>query len=33
MQYITQWQFWLAVVVVAVVVHFIMGFVGGKASS
>jgi nicotinamide riboside transporter PnuC len=33
MEYLTNWRFWLAVIVVAVVVHFVMGFVAGKASS
>jgi L-asparagine transporter-like permease len=33
MSYLTQWQFWFAVIAVAVIVHFIMGFVGGKSSS
>jgi nicotinamide riboside transporter PnuC len=33
MSYLKQWQFWLAVVVVAVVVHFAMGkFMGGGGS-
>lgn len=32
MEYIKQWQFWVAVVVVAFVVHFAMGFFAGKAA-
>jgi hypothetical protein len=33
MAYLTQWQFWLAVIAVAFVTHFVMNMIGGGKSS
>lgn len=32
MEYLKRWEFWLAVVVVLIAYHFIITYVGGKAS-